>query len=426
LGADPEAVELRFPNLMVCNFQSHSRHKVKRLYPFLNSRILNKFYRTGNASLFPPDKLDAINSINMTQFYIDTAPDIITIACAIGVINCLNAWQPVVTPMGVCYELRLHEMADYMKTNPFTQTNSVLGLIMAVNLTDITFGWHGFRSGVGVYYYHWTQPQSELRELSLTADMTLIAQLKMKKTILIEKSWWWPFSKCSTKPNENFCEHKMTEMEIIRNCSCSYGLLYPAIDKTNVRECNFTDMISCGNEIVQNFLFGRNSKVEHQCPPSCESFDFSVNSAMYRDRNKNALEIIKRKRLLPSDSTVFILELELKTSEIEFDIEKQSYPLNQMLSDGAGVFGFFLGISLLFVLQRLFNSIVKIMIDIKKCWRRFFRRFKRYNSVKHRCSLAKEEISYSFDQCRDLERYEVASKRNSEPSLPPPPPYFTH
>ena len=42
---------------------------------------------------------------------------------------------------------------------------------MAVNLTDITFGWHGFRSGVGVYYYHWTQPQSELRELSLTADM---------------------------------------------------------------------------------------------------------------------------------------------------------------------------------------------------------------------------------------------------------------
>ena len=145
LGLDPEAVELRFPNLMICNFQSHSRHKVKRLYPFLNSRILNKFYRTGNASLFPKDKLDAINSINMlriqhsafpsrkvrpenwwklcwiqklTQFYIDTAPDIITIACAIGVINCLNAWQPVVTPMGVCYELRLHEMADYMKVSP--------------------------------------------------------------------------------------------------------------------------------------------------------------------------------------------------------------------------------------------------------------------------------------------------------------------
>ena len=47
-----------------------------------------------------------------------------------------------------------------------------------------------------------------------------------------------------------------------------------------------------------------------------------------------------------------------------------------MLSDGAGVFGFFLGVSLLLVLQRLFNSIVKIMIDTKKCLRRFFRRFK--------------------------------------------------
>ena len=67
LGLDPEAVELRFPNLMICNFQSHSRHKVKRLYPFLNSRILNKFYRTGNASLFPKEKLDAINGINMLR-----------------------------------------------------------------------------------------------------------------------------------------------------------------------------------------------------------------------------------------------------------------------------------------------------------------------------------------------------------------------
>ena len=120
-----------------------------------------------------------------------------------------------------------------------------------------------------------------------------------------------------------------------------------------------------------------------------------------------------------------------------------------MLSDGSGVFGFFLGISLLLVLKRLFTTIVKIMIDTKKCLRRFFRRFKlgfifwcvvtsrdsrdldldkwnrnqKYNSVKHRCSLAKEETSYSFDQCRDLERYEIDSKRNSEQSLPPPPPY---
>ena len=39
------------------------------------------------------------------------------------------------------------------------------------------------------------------------------------------------------------------------------------------------------------------------------------------------MEIIKRRQLLPADYTVFILELELKTSEIEFDIEKQTYPL---------------------------------------------------------------------------------------------------
>ena len=95
LGLDPEAVELRFPNLMICNFQSHSRHKVKRLYPFLNSRILNKFYRTGKV-VISKEKIGCHNWFRyvtdpITQFYIDTAPDIITIACAIGVINCLNA-----------------------------------------------------------------------------------------------------------------------------------------------------------------------------------------------------------------------------------------------------------------------------------------------------------------------------------------------
>ena len=200
------------------------------------------------------------------------------------------------------------------------------------------------------------------------------------------------------------------------------------------------------------------------------------NLFQYRDRNKNALEIIKRKRLLPSDSTVFILELELKTSEIEFDIEKQSYPLvkTEALSGFFGLnlflepnaewwsrcFWFLFRHFTTFCLTTTFQfycqnndwhqkMLAKIFSAIQAwlyhymmyfishitphsvanfiCWDwNKCNLWQRYNSVKHRCSLAKEEISYSFDQCRDLERYEVASKRNSDQSLPPPPPYFTH
>ena len=39
-----------------------------------------------------------------------------------------------------------------------------------------------YKAGIAAYYYHWTKPQSELGELSLTSDMTLIVKLKMKRT----------------------------------------------------------------------------------------------------------------------------------------------------------------------------------------------------------------------------------------------------
>ena len=45
------------------------------------------------------------------------------------------------------------------------------------------------KAGIAAYYYHWTKPQSELGELSLTSDMTLIVKLKMKRTKLDLTSW---------------------------------------------------------------------------------------------------------------------------------------------------------------------------------------------------------------------------------------------
>ena len=70
----------------------------------------------------------------------------------------------------------------------------------------------------------------------------------------------------------------------------------PLIDP--FRQCNYTDMVMCVNDQVQNFLFSRNSEIEgillkysmlkfltnlnknyklkDLCPPPCESFSFIV------------------------------------------------------------------------------------------------------------------------------------------------------
>ena len=43
---------IQYPTLMVCNFQSHSRRKIKKKYPFINSTIIRDLYRTDRPSRF--------------------------------------------------------------------------------------------------------------------------------------------------------------------------------------------------------------------------------------------------------------------------------------------------------------------------------------------------------------------------------------
>jgi len=45
------------------------------------------------------------------------------------------------------------------------------------------------RTGVSLYYFHWTHPQSESRELSLTTDMSMYAQLVMTREKYLGKPY---------------------------------------------------------------------------------------------------------------------------------------------------------------------------------------------------------------------------------------------
>ena len=43
-----------------------------------------------------------------------------------------------------------------------------------------------------------------------------------------------------------------------------------------VRECNFTDMVRCGNQYVKKFVFGTDDFVSEICKQPCQNLDFSV------------------------------------------------------------------------------------------------------------------------------------------------------
>ena len=82
------------------------------------------------------------------------------------------------------------------------------------------------------------------------------------------------------------------------------------------------------------------------CPPSCETDSFFVDSVMvnsqvvefsqkfmfqYRDQNQAARDIIKTRNNLTEHEKIYIFEVELKTSEVEMNIEMESYPWSEML-----------------------------------------------------------------------------------------------
>ena len=133
--------------------------------------------RETNTSAIPKEILD----IDMKKFSIATRPKITIVGCQIAGIDCAKNWRSILTPYGVCQIIKITKDDAYMAVDPFNQENSVMGLVLALNQSDSSFGWHGLRSGFSLYYFHWTHPQSESRELSLTADMSIYTQLVMTR-----------------------------------------------------------------------------------------------------------------------------------------------------------------------------------------------------------------------------------------------------
>lgn len=109
--------------------------------------------------------------------------------CQLGVLDCREKWIKVLTPMGVCFELEI-QRAFEREFDSFSDlrssfANNVLGLVAATNLTDATYGWHGGRTGLVLYFYTREEGASERREISLTSTMVLSNFLIRRKSTLL-------------------------------------------------------------------------------------------------------------------------------------------------------------------------------------------------------------------------------------------------
>ena len=123
-----------FPDLMLCNYQSHSRWKIMQKYPMVRSTVIMDLYQAeGDIHTRNQDDIDVLNNLNLTQFIIDTEPEIRIIICQIGEMNCVKKWKRVLTPMGVCLEMKLQNDQEFEKFN-LRKKPDILGLMIATNL----------------------------------------------------------------------------------------------------------------------------------------------------------------------------------------------------------------------------------------------------------------------------------------------------
>ena len=77
--------------------------------------------------------MEILNQLNLTQFIIDTEPEIKLIICQIGTMNCINKWKRILTPMGICWEMKLQNDNDFEELN-LQKKPDILGLMIATNL----------------------------------------------------------------------------------------------------------------------------------------------------------------------------------------------------------------------------------------------------------------------------------------------------
>ena len=103
--------------------------------------------------------------------------------------------------------------------------------------------------------------------------MVLASSLTMTRTTLLGN----PYTACSYQNTHQICDLYMVSKKMETLCKCRY-FAFKTID-TSLTECSYSDMVTCGNKIVQSYIFNKSGKHHKQesCSPSCLSYGFQLN-----------------------------------------------------------------------------------------------------------------------------------------------------
>ena len=106
----------------------------------------------------------------------------------------------------------------------------------------------------------------------------LASSLTMTRTKLLGA----PYTACSYQNTHQLCDLYMVSRKMETLCKCRY-FAFTIIDPS-LNECSYTDMVTCGNKIVQSYIFNKKGKQHKQevCSPSCLSYGFQLNEITVR------------------------------------------------------------------------------------------------------------------------------------------------
>ena len=85
-----------FPDLLICNKQMHSKYKFRRQYSTLSETFVQTLHHSRGLSIHDLQTITPEwNDINITEFLIQTKPDIQVVVCSIGKLSCISKWRSI-------------------------------------------------------------------------------------------------------------------------------------------------------------------------------------------------------------------------------------------------------------------------------------------------------------------------------------------
>jgi len=363
-----------FPKITVCSYQMHSKKKLLKYYPNVNTTVLRAFYGIMDKSLdFNKDAWDEFREIDLDTFFNLTKPDIKVEHCLFDNLDCRHIWKVRKTKLGNCLEFDLHHEIEqghfiHLSRIDLTSSEHNLGFVIGLNKSDGSYGWYGNMHGLHLYYNYFTdQVEEEEKSISLSPQLTPTVNFKLIKNSYLNE----PYTPCRESfladkyiifkheevYKKSICEMRYLMEQVYQFCHCCPNYMHDQIFNDSHLEsaplCTFYDNVRCvANVIDRNGL----TRTPEACKPACKSFEFNQDSIQYRIAPSNAR------------GDFYYMTGVFRTSEERVTIveEQTVYTFDELIADIGGGLGLILGLSVIKMVHVVYYITMKTRKQLSK------------------------------------------------------------